>query len=92
MSESLSSMEKEEGKGEGNNKPLQYFCLENPMDSMKRQKGMTLKDGLPRSVGAQYMLLEKSGEITPEGMKRQSKARGKKKKKKPSCGCDWRRK
>ena len=46
MSESLSSMEKEEGKGEGNNKPLQYFCLENPMDSMKRQKGMTLKDEL----------------------------------------------
>ena len=90
MSESLSSMGKE-GKGEGNNKPLQYFCLENSMDSMKRQKGMTLKDELPRSVGAQYMLLEKSGEITPQGMKRNSKVRGKKKKK-PSCGCDWRRK
>ena len=37
-----------------NGKPLQYFCLENPMNSMKRQKGRTLKDELPRSVGAQY--------------------------------------
>ena len=40
--------------GEGNGKPLQYSCLENPVSSMKRQKGMTLKDELPRSVGAQY--------------------------------------
>ena len=39
--------------GEGNGKPLQYSCLENPMNSMKRQKYMTLKDELPRSVGAQ---------------------------------------
>ena len=38
---------------EGNGKPLQYSCLENPMNSMKRQKDRTLKDGLPRSVGAQ---------------------------------------
>ena len=40
--------------GEDNGKPLQYSCLENPMNSMKRQKGRTLKDELPRSVGAQY--------------------------------------
>ena len=40
--------------GEGNGKPLQYSCLENPMTSMKRQKDRTLKDELPRSVGAQY--------------------------------------
>ena len=40
--------------GEGNGKPLQYFCLENPMNSMIRQKDRTLKDELPRSVGAQY--------------------------------------
>ena len=40
--------------GEGNGKPLQYSCLENPMNSMKRQKDMTLKDELPRLVGAQY--------------------------------------
>ena len=40
--------------GEGNSKPLQYSCLENPMSSMKRQKDRTLKNELPRSVGAQY--------------------------------------
>ena len=40
--------------GEGNDKPLQYSCLENPMNSMKRQKDRTLKEELPRSVGAQY--------------------------------------
>ena len=40
--------------GEGNGKPLQYSCLENPMNSMNRQKDRTLKDELPRSVGAQY--------------------------------------
>ena len=40
--------------GEGNGKPLQYACLENPMNSMKRQKYRTQKDELPRSVGAQY--------------------------------------
>ena len=39
--------------GGGNGKPLQYSFLENPMSSMKRQKDMTLKDELPRSVGAQ---------------------------------------
>ena len=40
--------------GEGNGKPLQYSCLENHLNSMKRQKDSTLKDELPRSVGAQY--------------------------------------
>ena len=39
--------------GEGNGKPLQYSCLENPMNSMKRQKDRTLKDELPRSISAQ---------------------------------------
>ena len=39
--------------GEGNGKPLQYSCLENSMNSMKRQKDRTMKDELPRSVGAQ---------------------------------------
>ena len=38
---------------EGNGKPLQYSCLESPMNSMKRQKDRTLKEELPRSVGAQ---------------------------------------
>ena len=40
--------------GEGNGKPLQYSCLENPMNSMKTQNGRILKEELPRSVGAQY--------------------------------------
>ena len=39
---------------EGNGKPLQYSCVENPMNRMKRQKGMIVKDELPRLVGAQY--------------------------------------
>ena len=44
---------------EGNGKPLQYSCLENPTNnSMKRQKDRTLKDELPRSVGAQYATVE----------------------------------
>ena len=60
--------------GEANGKPLQYSCLENPMNSMKRQKGRTLNDELPRLVGAN-MLLEISGEITPERMKGWSRSR-----------------
>ena len=54
--------------GEGNGKPLQYSCLENPMNSMKRQNDRMLKEELPRLVGA-HMLLEISEEITPERMK-----------------------
>ena len=42
--------------GEGTGKPLQYSFLENPMNSMRRQKDGTLKDELPRSVGAQYAI------------------------------------
>ena len=40
--------------GEGNGKPLHYSCFENPINKMKRQKGVTLKDELPRLVGPQY--------------------------------------
>ena len=40
--------------GEGNGKPLQYSCLENPMNCMRRQNNRILKQELPRSVGAQY--------------------------------------
>ena len=54
--------------GEGNGKPLQYSCLENPMNSMKRQNDRIPKEELPRSLGSQ-LLLEISGEITPERMK-----------------------
>ena len=42
--------------GEGNGKPIQYSCLENPMNSMKRQKDRTLKDELSRLVGDQYAI------------------------------------
>ena len=69
--------------GEGNGKPLQYSCLENPMNSMKRQKDRTLKDELLRLVSAQLLLVI-SGEITPERMKEWSQ-----RKTKHSCGWDW---
>ena len=54
--------------GEGNGKLFQYSCLENSMNSMKRQIDRTLKDELPRLVGAN-ILLEISGEITAKRMK-----------------------
>ena len=64
--------------GEGNGKPLQYSCLENPMNSIKRQKVTTLKDELPRSVGAQYATGEewrnntrKNEEMEPKGKQHQ---------------------
>ena len=52
--------------GEGNGKPLQYSCLKNPMNSLKRQEDRTLKDELPSGSIVPNMLLEISGEITPE--------------------------
>ena len=50
----VESPDKTWSTGEGNGKPLQYSYLENPMNSMKRQNDMTLKDEFLRSVGAQY--------------------------------------
>ena len=50
----MDSSEKMLSTAERNVKPLQHSCLENPMNSMKRQKDRTLKDELPRSIGAQY--------------------------------------
>ena len=50
----VESSDKTWSTGKGNGKPLQYSCLENPMNSMNRQKDRTLKDELPRWVGAQY--------------------------------------
>ena len=55
--------------GEGNGKPLQYSCLENPMNSMKRQKTISPSKYVPN------MLSEISGEITPERMKRKSQSK-----------------
>ena len=66
----VESSDKTWSAGEGKSKPLQYSCLENPMNSMKTQKDMTLKDDLPRSVGAQYAPGEE-WKITPERVKRQ---------------------
>ena len=52
----VESSDKTWSTGEENGKPLQHSCLENPMNSMKRQKERTLKDELPRSVGAQFAI------------------------------------
>ena len=70
--------------GEGNGKPLQYSCLENPMNSMKRQKDRTVKDECPRSVGAQYAIGDqwRNNSRKNEGMKPKQKIT-------PSCGWDW---
>ena len=50
----VESSDKTWSTGEGNDKPLQYSCLQNPVNSMKRQKDRTLKDELPKLVGAKY--------------------------------------
>ena len=55
--------------GEGNDKPLQYSCLGNPMNRMKRQKDMTLKDELPRLIDAKNLTGEnyrKNEEMEPK--------------------------
>ena len=68
--------------GEGNGKPLQYSCLENPMNSMKRQNDRILKEEPPNwSVGAQYTTGDRNSRKN-EGMEAKAKTI-------PSCGCDW---
>ena len=61
--------------GEGNGKPLQYSCLENPMNSMKRQNDRILKEEPPRSVGAQYSTGDqwRNNSTKNEGMKPKQK-------------------
>ena len=76
----VESSEKLQPTGKGNGKPLQYSCLENPMNSMKRQKDRTMKDELPRLVGAQY--------ATEEEWRNNSR-KNEEMKTTPSCGCDW---
>ena len=68
---------------EENGKPLQSSCLENHMNSMKRQKDRTLKDECPKSVDAQYATGDqwRNNSRKKEGMEP--------KKTIPSCGCDW---
>ena len=55
MSVMVEDSDKMWSTAEGNGKPLQYSCLENPMNSMKRQKDRTMKYELPRLVDAQYL-------------------------------------
>ena len=50
----VESSDKMWSTGEGNGKPLQHSCLENLMNSMKRQNDMTLKEEVPRVVCAEY--------------------------------------
>ena len=69
----MESSDKMWSTGKGNGRPLPYSYLENPMNSMKRQKDRTLKDELPRSLGAQYAM-EKSREIDSERMKKLSQS------------------
>ena len=61
----VESSDKTQSTGERNGKPLQYSCLENSMNSMKRQKDRTLKDELPRTVGAQHATGDQWRETTP---------------------------
>ena len=65
--------------GEGNGKPLQYSCLENPMNSMKGKNDRILKEELSRLVGAQYAT----------GEQWRNNSRKNEAKTTPSCGCDW---
>ena len=69
--------------GEGNGKPLQYSCLENPKNSMKMQNDRILKEKLPSSVGAQYATVDqwRNNSRENEGMEPKQK---KKKKKYPA--------
>ena len=69
----VDSSDKMWSTGEGNGKPLQYSCLENPMDCMKRQKDRTLKDELPGLVGAQYATAEEWRNNSKKNEKSQSK-------------------
>ena len=69
--------------GEGNGKPHQYSCHENPMNTMKRQKDRILKDKLPRLVGAQYAT---GDQYRNNSRKNEETAKAKTA---PSCGCDW---
>ena len=63
------SSDKTWSTGRGNGKPLQYSCPENPMDSMKRQKDMTLEDVPPRSESVQYAPGEEQRAITNSSRK-----------------------
>ena len=65
----VKSAEKKWSTGGKNGNPLQYSCCKNPMNSMKRQKDMTLEDEPPRSEGAQYATGEEKGAVTNSSRK-----------------------
>ena len=69
----VESSDKMWSPGKGNGELLQYSCLENLMNSMKRQKGRTLKDELPRSVGPQYATREEQKNSPRRNEKAESK-------------------
>ena len=79
----VESSDKMWSNGEGNDKSVQYSCLENPMNAMKRQKDRTLKDELPRLVDAQLATGDqwKNNSRKNDGMEP--------KQKQYRCGCDW---
>ena len=66
----VESSDKTWSTGEGNGKTFQHLCLENPMNSMKKQEDMTLKEDPPRSTGIQYA----TGEEWRNSSKRNEKA------------------
>ena len=70
--------------GEGNGKPLQYSCLENHMNSMKRQNDRIPKEELPTTVGAQYTTGNQWRNNSRKKEEMEVKAETT-----PNCGCDW---
>ena len=79
----VESSDKKWSTEEENGKPLQYSCLENPMNSMKRQKDRKLKGELPRSVGAQYPTGDQWRNYSRKNEEMEPKQ------KQYHCGCDW---
>ena len=65
----VKSSDKTWSAGGRNGKPLQYSCLENPMNNMKRQKERTLKDESPRSEGVQHVTGEERRAVTSSSRK-----------------------
>ena len=80
----VASFDKTLSTGEGNSKPLQFSCLGNPMNSMKKQKDRTLKNELPKLVGAQYATGDQWRNNSIKNVETEPKA-----KTTSSCGCDW---
>ena len=82
----VESSDKMWSTGEGNGKSLLHSCLENPMNSMKRQNDRILKEELPRLVGAQYAY--STGDWWRNNSKKNEETEPKQKNT-SSCECDW---